>query len=139
VIRIPEVLAEELLRIARVLDEGGALPVTGNLTESDSHVTGNQLVNAETLKESANTFIMTIPRKRDEVQGNFSTSSSITTVHICGSAKNFCSREVTRRLIPVGRCSLDQNLRKAMIKLPLGCITRVSRLLSLPEAHEGVW
>ena len=62
-IRIPEVLAEELLRIARVLDEGGALPVTGNLTESDSHVTGNQLVNAETLKESANTFIMTIPPK----------------------------------------------------------------------------
>ncbi len=63
VIRVPEVLAKELLRIARVLDEGGVLPVTGNSEESDSHVTGNQLVNAETLKESANTFMMTIPPK----------------------------------------------------------------------------
>jgi len=42
VIRIPEVLAEELLRIARVLDEGGVLPVTGNTAEGNSHVTGKQ-------------------------------------------------------------------------------------------------
>ena len=59
VIRVPEVLAKELLRIARVLDEGGVLPVTGNSAESDSHVTGNRAA----LKEAADTFMMTIPPK----------------------------------------------------------------------------
>lgn len=46
--RVPEVLEERLLEIARVLDEGKALPVTGN---------------EAALQEAADTFLMTIPPK----------------------------------------------------------------------------
>lgn len=58
VIRIPEVLVEELLRVARVLDDGG----TVMLMEGDSHVTGDTAEGNETaLKEAADSFLMTIP------------------------------------------------------------------------------
>src|SRR4028118_592742 len=58
VIRVPEVLAEELLQIARRLDEGEALPVTVNSDRGDnSHVTGDN----NSFKEAADTFLMTIP------------------------------------------------------------------------------
>jgi hypothetical protein len=60
VIRIPEVLAEELLRLARVMDEG-RMPVTGNKSEADSQVTGDSTIDDGTLKEAADTFLMTIP------------------------------------------------------------------------------
>ncbi len=53
VIRVPEVLAEKLLEIARVLDDGGELPVTGK-----------RMIDTALLKESANTFLMTIPPKK---------------------------------------------------------------------------
>jgi hypothetical protein len=48
VIRVPESLVEELLRLARILDEGGALSVTGK----------NE-IDAASLKEAADTFLMT--------------------------------------------------------------------------------
>ncbi len=56
---IPEVLVEaleeELLEIARLLDEGGSLPVTGKET----------VPNEAALKEAADTFLTTIsPRER---------------------------------------------------------------------------
>ncbi len=52
VIRIPEALEEQLLEIARYLDEGRDLPVTGN-----------KMIDETSLKERANTFLMTIPPK----------------------------------------------------------------------------
>ncbi len=58
---MPEVLTEELLRAARVVDEGGGLPVTGNKSASDGHVTGNSTIDEAALKETADTFLMTIP------------------------------------------------------------------------------
>ena len=52
VIRVPEALAEKLLEVARVLDEGG---------EIDGHVPGN----IPFLKEPADQYLMTItPRER---------------------------------------------------------------------------
>lgn len=58
VIRIPEVFATELLRVARVLDDGG----TAMLMEGDSQVTGDTpQENEAALKEAADTFLMTIP------------------------------------------------------------------------------
>ncbi len=51
---MPEVLAEELLRVARSMDEGGELPVTGN-----------RVIDEAALKEAAATFLMTIsPKER---------------------------------------------------------------------------
>jgi hypothetical protein len=47
---VPETLVEELLRIARAMDEGEALPVTGNQAKDQA-----------ALKEAADTFLMTIP------------------------------------------------------------------------------
>jgi hypothetical protein len=66
VIRVPEVLAEELLRIARRLDEGEALPVTVNSDTGDnSHVTSD----SNFLKEAADTFFITIsPRYRRDAK-----------------------------------------------------------------------
>ena len=58
VIRVPEVLAEELLRVARCLDEEEALPVTVNSDTGDnSHV----ISDSDFLKEAADMFLMTIP------------------------------------------------------------------------------
>ena len=62
VIRIPEVMAEELLRVARVLDEAEKSPVTGK-TEvgSDSHVTGDKSMKEVAMKDAVDSFLMTIP------------------------------------------------------------------------------
>jgi hypothetical protein len=55
VIRIPEVLEDELLRIARVLDENGELPAVEEGNSIDKNV----------LKESANAYLLTIsPKER---------------------------------------------------------------------------
>jgi len=43
------------------LDEGGELPVTGDASETDSHVTDNQTVDEVALKEAADTFLITVP------------------------------------------------------------------------------
>jgi hypothetical protein len=48
--------------MARVMDEG-QLPVTGNKSEPDSHVTGGNTIDEVALKEAADTFLMTIPPK----------------------------------------------------------------------------
>ena len=66
VIRVPEALAEELIEIARRLDEGEKLPVTGNSNgESNSFVTGDRT----SLKEAADTFLITIsPRERRDAK-----------------------------------------------------------------------
>ncbi len=53
VIRVPEALEEKLLEIARLLDEGEDLPVTGNAA-----------IDEAAMKESANTFLLTIPPKQ---------------------------------------------------------------------------
>src|SRR4028119_1036617 len=61
VIRVPEALEEQLLEMARVLDEGKECHVTGN----DGLVTDNRAIDEAALKESANTFFMTIlPKER---------------------------------------------------------------------------
>ncbi len=52
VIRVPEALEERLIEIARVLDKGEELPVTGNKTTDEV-----------SLKERADTFLLTIPPK----------------------------------------------------------------------------
>jgi hypothetical protein len=61
VIRVPEVLAEELLRIAKLLDEGGELPVTGSESELNIHVTGDSIIDEAALKEAVDIFLITIP------------------------------------------------------------------------------
>lgn len=66
VIRVPEVLSEELLQIARVLDEGGTLSVTD---DSEGRVTDDRAAEGKTLRERAGEFLMTIPpRERKEAK-----------------------------------------------------------------------
>lgn len=66
VIRVPEVLAPELLRVAHVLDEGGILPVTKH---RDSQVTDDRETDTKALKDAAGTFLMTVPpRERKEAK-----------------------------------------------------------------------
>lgn len=52
VIRVPEALKERLMEIARLLDEGGELPVTGK-----------GVMDEAALKERADSFLMMIPPK----------------------------------------------------------------------------
>ena len=61
VIRVPEALKEQLLEMARVLDEGKECHVTGN----NSLVTDNRAIDEAALKELANSFLITIlPKER---------------------------------------------------------------------------